>query len=220
MSLALGMTPHRADEVEVTLTDHLGPLRRHDAGATQREVRVAQRQSRDVRETALVPLDQTAAGALDRIAAGLVGGLARRDVALDLAEREIAKDDPRPYGEREPHSRRADHDDLAAHVMRPAGEVSEHRDRVSVVAGLADPRAVELDLGVRREGDLAGSRDGIGLRSCGRAETRLVHIGGRDHERDTEEAQELEPARRARSEAQHARYIRTYGEPQRGDRDQ
>src|SRR6266850_4872460 len=71
-TLSLRRAPHRTGEREVGLTHDLGTFACHDPDAAQREIQVAQREPRDVRETAVVRLDHPSSRALDRVGAGLV----------------------------------------------------------------------------------------------------------------------------------------------------
>ncbi len=145
------------------LAHDLRSLQRHDPRATQRVVRVAERQPGDVREAPVVSRDEPAADTLDRVAAGLVRGLAARDVVLDLAQRELAERDPRPDSKSDASARRGDDHDLGAHLVLTTRKAREHRDGIAIVLGFADGFPVDLHLGVRGERDRPGPRDGIGL---------------------------------------------------------
>src|SRR6266545_3800112 len=122
-------TPDRTDELEVRLAGDLRPLARHDTHAAQRVVQVAEREPRDVRQASRGRLDETLALALDRIRTGLVERLAARDVAVDLAERQLAQCHARTYGELRSRTARGDDHDIGAHVVLAARERCEHRDR-------------------------------------------------------------------------------------------
>src|SRR5207247_8559905 len=72
---------------------------RHDARVSEREVQVAQRKTDNVREAAVVRLDEPPSLTLDGIPARLVERLAGADVALDLTQRKLPQRDARAYGE-------------------------------------------------------------------------------------------------------------------------
>src|SRR4051812_25673795 len=137
-ALPLRGAPYRTYELEVRLTRALGAFGRGDAGASKREIHVTERKSRHVREASLVSRDEPAACSLDGVGARLVGGLARADVTLDLADREAAKRDTRANGETQLASGRGDDGDLGADLVRLAGERREHRDRLRIATRLAE----------------------------------------------------------------------------------
>src|SRR5207247_1596222 len=167
LALTSHLAPHRAHKVEVVLAGALRPLARDDAGAAQRVVRVAERQTGDVGEAALVPLDQPSSLALDRVPTGLALRLTAADVALDLAGRERAHRHARAHAESQTAAGRRVDDDLGPHLVRLPRERREHRERFAIAARLSEPLALELDLGVRRERRTAAARDRVGLRRRG-----------------------------------------------------
>src|SRR6185503_17538578 len=103
------------------LTDDLRALAWHDAGAAEREVQMAEREPRDVRETSVIRLDEPPALALDGIRAGFVEGLTGAHIAFDLTKGQLAKPDARPDGELSSSAARGRTASRASqpHVRRP-----------------------------------------------------------------------------------------------------
>src|SRR5437867_1939867 len=127
-ALTLRGTPDGTYEFEMALAGDLGTRARHDAGASEREVDVTQRETDDVREAAIVRLDEPASLTLDGVPAGLVERLAGADVPLDLTQRELAQRDTRTHGEVPARAVRGDECDLGPHVVLAAGEGGQQCD--------------------------------------------------------------------------------------------
>src|SRR5439155_478104 len=180
---------------------------RHDARVPEREVQVAQRKTDDVREAAVVRLDEPPSLTLDGIPARLVERLAGADVALDLTQRKLPQRDARAYGEVPSRAVRGDDSDLGPHLVLAAGEGGEHSDRVRLVRRLAHSLAVELDLGVRGERHLTGSRERLRLRARRSGVMRFVDVRRRRLEWDLQQSQELDAARRRGRETEHLRRV-------------
>src|SRR5437773_1175908 len=206
-ALTLRGTPHRTREFEMLLALDLRTRARHDARVPEREVQVAQRKTDDVREAAVVRLDEPPSLTLDGIPARLVERLAGADVPLDLTQRKLPQRDARAYGEVPSRAVRGDDSDLGPHLVLAAGEGGEHSDRVRLVRRLAHSLAVELDLGVRGERHLTGSRERLRLRARRSGVMRFVDVRRRRLEWDLQQSQELDAARRRGRETEHLRRV-------------
>src|SRR5262252_4743976 len=120
------------------------------------------RQSDDVQEVALDPLDETRPETLDRVTARAPLPLPRCDVVTELARRELAERHERRLGVellpgRGPQAEPGDD------RVRPTRERLDHRLGLRLVRRLPEELAVEEHLGVDAEhGSLVG-RDGMGL---------------------------------------------------------
>src|SRR5262249_47203051 len=149
---------------------------------------VAEERSRQADDVEVIALDlfyEACSAALDGVAAGAVSPFAELDVGGDLAVV--------PGAERDVRDRVADllpgrtsEAQAGDDVVRPSREAAEHRASVVGVAGLAVDLAVEHDLGVDREHELArdGSRlaDGVGaydLDRVGAGRRLLLAVVGR-----------------------------------------
>ena len=180
----------------------------HDAHAAQGMVRMAKRQTDDVRVAPLVPRDERAARTLDVVRAGLAERLSGREERFDAAGVGGLRPDPRTDGEADPSASDTQQRHRGPDDVLAAGEPVQHRPRVPDVTWLAKDLPVDEHKGVGPERDPIPSRDSLRLREGRLGKLVLVDPGRHGLELHPQCGQQLDAAGRRGGEPEHGATVR------------